>query len=195
MFTLRRKKKKKPKSHEEESEYAAPKEKLSSAKKKERGEKVIVLIDYEGISKGVALKGKILDCKGLNTILRECAKFGEVLHRFCFLPDHYIRRNEDGKILREIMAAGFRPMVGFSTNEAVKEKDRIDSLMTNVGKELIENTEIGKIVIVALDSDFVELATSAISKGVEPVRPPLEQVSFFLKEIIHTQLPSLNLND
>jgi len=155
--------------------------------------KIGVLLDYENIASEAISKGSTISFKGLSNLFKECAKLGNLILPMAFLPDHFIKNSTGGDVLQDLHTAGFYPIPCKSTNS--KNKDKVDSIMVEVGKSLIDETQISRIVIVSHDGDFIPLFNYATSHGVKPLLMSGKKISFIFKKIAEgnrVTLPSLN---
>ncbi len=152
----------------------------------EKKNRLAVLIDYENISREAALEGKILDFEKL---LQECLEFGMIDFAFLFVPDHLVSYRMP---VSKIYDKGFNVIAcpsAYNSNTQLKEKDRVDTIMTKIGSKLVERTDLTHIVIVSHDGDFVPLANEAKFHGKKVIAVAGEHVSFLLKQVVDIMYP------
>lgn len=112
--------------------------------------KVAVLVDYENIAIQASGDIKVPD---LGKLEDECLKYGIIIHPMVFV-------SESGRYLihENVYDKGFFLMLCPEVrNGQIKEKDRVDTLMTEYGIRLIEHSDIDIVVVVTNDGDFVRL--------------------------------------
>lgn len=140
-----------------------------------------VFLDYENISKEAALENKSIDFEALR---KELLKIGHIAFAFIFIPEHLVTYS----LPRYVYDKGFY-VVACPGSGNGKEKDRVDTNMTEMGIRLIEHSDITDLVIVSRDSDFVRLANYARFHGKKVIVFAGKKVSFILKEVADEIFP------
>ncbi len=159
-------------------------------KKTEKLNHLLVLIDYENIiisirSEEIAER-KVFD---FDKLREECLLIGAIDFSFVFIPEHML--NVD-----KVSTSRDRFYYGLSDyfndknlkiiacpSKAIKEKDRVDYIMTEFGKDFINLIPtLTHIVIVAMDGDYNNLANKAKDQKKEVVLFCGEKVSAVLKK-------------
>jgi uncharacterized LabA/DUF88 family protein len=153
--------------------------------------KIGILLDYENIASEGIKKGATISYQGLHNLFKSCTKYGQPIFQLAFLPDHFIRNTSGGNVLLDLFNTGFTPFVCKTTSG--KEKDRVDYIMTEWGKRLIDYSSIEKIIIISHDKDFIPLYNYAIGRQVKPILMSGKKISQVFKNIVelHAPLPSL----
>jgi len=152
----------------------------------ERKKRVAVFVDYENIAHAIVEQGKILD---LDALLTQCLELGNIEFSFLFVPTHMVsyylppRLNEKGFY---VLACPGRKN---GHNGSNKEKDRVDTIMTEIGYKLVEHSDIDIVVIVSHDGDFVRLANFARMHGKKVIAIAGPKISYLLKQVVEVVLP------
>jgi len=151
-------------------------------KRRTEEKKIAILVDYENISQFAAEQGKIID---LDAISRHCLEtLGMIEFAFLFVPIHLVSY----QLPNHLPDQGFYPVACKSRNG--KEKDRVDTIMTEVGMKLVEHSDIDILVIVSHDGDFVRLANFAkFHKKKTVVLADDEKISYLLKQVVDIIYP------
>ena len=119
--------------------------------------KFAIFFDYKNLEINLRDKDRFNDFSWLmDPLLKE----GKIIFAFVFIPDHYANR------VPLIMLANkhrFQPILcprelGKTTT---KDKDTVDAKMEDLGKAILEHSDITDIIIVSGDSDFQELSVFA----------------------------------
>jgi len=154
---------------------------LKSEPKKHR---LAILVDYENVSREAALEGKVLD---FDKLLSECLQAGIVDFAFVFVPSHLVTY----RLPSYIYSKGFYIVSCPSAygNTGLKEKDRVDTIMSEMGLKLIERAELTHLVIVSHDGDFIRLANYAKQHGKKVIAVAGEHISFLLKQVVDVIYP------
>lgn len=152
--------------------------------KTEKQNRLAILIDYENISREAALEGKILD---FDKLLMECLQAGIIDFAFLFVPSHLVTY----RLPEYIYGKGFYIISCPSafTSSGLKDKDKVDTIMTEVGLKLVERTDLTHIVIVSHDGDFVRLANQAKFHGKKIIAVAGEHISYLLKQVVDIIYP------
>jgi len=151
--------------------------KFESAEKKNR---LAVLVDYENVSREAALEGKVLD---FDKLLNECLQVGFIDFAFVFVPSHLVSYRLPEYIYNKGAYIVSCPSA-YKENTELKEKDRVDTIMMEVGSKLIERSDLTHVVIVSHDGDFVRLANRAKFHGKKIIAVAGEHISFLLKQVV-----------
>jgi uncharacterized LabA/DUF88 family protein len=146
--------------------------------------RLAIFIDYENIAREAALSGKILD---FDKLLEECLEVGSIDFAFVFVPAHLVSY----RLPEYIYNKGFYIVSCPSAynGKGLKEKDRVDTIMTEIGRKLIERSDLTHIVIVSHDGDFVRLANDAKLHRKRVVAIAGESISFLLKKVVDIIYP------
>ncbi len=159
-------------------------QKLGLKSEPEKKSRLAILVDYENISREAALTGKILDFEKL---LQECLEFGMIDFAFLFVPAHLVSYRMPVNIIYD---KGFNIVACPSAYiNGIKEKDRVDTIMTKIGSKFVERTDLTHIVIVSHDGDFVPLANEAKFHGKKVIAIAGEHISFLLKQVVDILYP------
>jgi len=148
-------------------------------KEKEKEKNVAVVVDYLGIvlADEVVLNRKIID---FDLLRDECIKYGKLIFPFLFIPQGY-------SLPAHIHDKGFYPIECPPKNgNEGKEKDRVDTIMTEVGTKFLEHADIDVLMIVARDGDFVRLGNTAKFFKKKLVIMAVEKTSYLLKNLADT---------
>ncbi len=151
----------------------------------EKKNRLAILVDYENISREAALEGKILD---FDKLLNECLQAGLIDFAFIFVPSHLVTF----RLPEYIYGKGFYIIScpsAYGANTQLKEKDRVDTIMTEVGLKLVERTDLTHVVIVSHDGDFVRLANQAKFHGKKIIAVAGEHISYLLKQVVDVVYP------
>jgi len=151
----------------------------------EKKNRLAILVDYENISREAALTGKILD---FDKLLNECLRVGFIDFAFVFVPSHLVSFRLPEYIYNKGAYIISCPSA-YKENTELKEKDRVDTIMTEVGLKLVERTDLTHIVIVSHDGDFVRLANQAKFHDKKVVAIASEHISFLLKQVVDIVYP------
>lgn len=116
-----------------------------------------IFFDYKNLESHLRNRDRFLDFSWLTGPL---LKEGKIIFAFVFIPDHYANRVP---LLLLANKHRFQPILcpremGKSTT---KDKDTVDAKMEDLGKALIEHSDITDVVIVSGDGDFQELTVFA----------------------------------
>jgi len=153
----------------------------------QRRNRVAVLVDYENITRAVAVGGKILD---LDALLRQCLELGHVEFPFLFVPIHLVSYHLPPRLNEKSFYVVACPSKnGQGQSEQLKEKDRVDTIMTELGCKLVEHSDIDTLVVVSHDGDFVRLANFGRFHGKKVIAIAGEKISHLLKQIVEVVLP------
>jgi hypothetical protein len=152
---------------------------LFGKSEKKKINRLAVLIDYENINREAALHGKILD---FGKIKEECLKIGFVDFAFVFTPEHLV----SFRMPPHIYDKGFYVI---SCPKGQKEKDRVDTIMSEIGFKLIDRSDITHLVIVSQDGDFVRLANYGKEHRKHVIAVVGERISFLLKQVVDIIYP------
>ncbi len=153
---------------------------MFSEKKKEK--KIIIIVDYMNVNMKAAELGKIVDLKKLK---EECLEIGIVKDSFIGIPSQYVTEEN----ITRFYNAGFKPLVAPKYTIDMKDKDRVDSILTDFAeRNFDENSDITDIVVVTHDGDFIPLANfmkdrkkNVILYGIQDISNALIQVVDELK--------------
>lgn len=153
---------------------------MFSKKKKEK--KLIIIVDYMNVNMKAAELGKIIDLKKL---LKECLEIGIVKDAFIGIPSQYVTEENIARFYN----AGFKPLVAPKYTSNMKDKDRVDTILTDFAqRNFDENSDVTDIVIVTHDGDFILLSNfmkqrkkNVILYGIENISNALIQVVDELK--------------
>lgn len=159
--------------------------KLFGKSEPEKKNRLAILVDYENISREAALEGKVLD---FDKLLRECLQAGIIDFAFVFVPSHLVTY----RLPDYIYSKGFYIVScpsAYNTGSGLKEKDRVDTIMTELGLKLVERADLTHIVIVSHDGDFLRLANQARFHGKRVVAIAGESISFLLKQVVDIVYP------
>ena len=153
--------------------------------KVEKQNRLAILIDYENISREAALEGKVLD---FDKLLNECLQAGFIDFAFIFVPSHLVTY----RLPEYIYSKGFYIVScpsAFNSNTQLKEKDKVDTIMSEMGTKFVERTDLTHLVIVSHDGDFVRLANQAKFHGKKVIAVAGEHISFLLKQVVDIIYP------
>jgi len=158
--------------------------KLFGKSESEKKNRLAILIDYENVSREAALDGKVLD---FDKLLEECLEVGSIDFAFVFVPAHLVSY----RLPEYIYNKGFYIVSCPSAynGKGLKEKDKVDTIMTEIGRKLIERSDLTHIVIVSHDGDFVRLANDAKLHRKRVVAIAGESISFLLKKVVDIIYP------
>lgn len=158
---------------------------LKSEPEKKNQNRLAILIDYENISREASLQGKILD---FDKVLEECLEVGSIDFAFVFVPAHLVSY----RLPEYIYNKGFYIVScpsAFNSNTQLKEKDRVDTIMSEMGSKLVERSDLTHLVIVSRDGDFVRLANQAKFHGKKVIAVAGEHISYVLKQVVDAIYP------
>lgn len=116
-----------------------------------------IFFDYKNLESNLRDRDRFSDFSWLiNPLLKE----GKIIFAFVFIPDHYANRVP---LLLLANRHRFQPIlcpreIGKATT---KDKDTVDAKMEDLGKAIIEHSDVTDIVIVSGDGDFQELTVFA----------------------------------
>jgi hypothetical protein len=162
-------------------------------KKSESGKinHLLVLVDYENIIKSdeMAFGKKVLD---FDKLREECLSTGIIILSLVFVPEHMLNDKFDSPrdkfyygLTDYLYEKDFRIIA--CPSKALKQKDRVDFIMTEMGKDFINLIPtLSHIAIVAMDGDYMELANRAKNQKKEIILFCGEKVSAVLKKIAGT---------
>ncbi len=159
--------------------------KLFGKPEPEKKNRLAVLVDYENVSREAAFEGKVLD---FDKLLNECLQVGFIDFAFIFVPSHLVTY----RLPEYIYSKGFYIIScpsAFNSNTHLKEKDRVDTIMSEMGAKLVERTDLTHLVIVSHDGDFVRLANQAKFHNKKVVAIAGEHISFLLKQVVDIIYP------
>ncbi len=134
-------------------------------KKSEKLNHLLVLVDYENIIKSEEItERKILD---FDQLREECLSIGAIDFSFVFIPEHIL--NDKVSTSRDRFYYGLSDYLHDKDfkiiacpAKTIKQKDRVDFIMTEIGKDFINLIPtLSHVVIVAMDGDYTELANRA----------------------------------
>ncbi len=163
----------------------------SESERCEKKNRLAILIDYENISREASLQGKVLD---LDKVLEECLEIGIIDFCFVFVPAHLVSYRLPEYIYNKGAYIVSCPSA-YNMNTQLKEKDRVDTIMSEIGLKLTERSDLTHIVIVSHDGDFLRLANNAKHHGKKVIVIAGENISFALKKVVEVHpLPLKNKN-
>jgi hypothetical protein len=136
---------------------------------------LVLLIDYENVGKEVISGKQVVD---LSAIRNECLKIGVIDLSVAFAPEHLIY---DG-LTDYLHDRNYMLIACPSKNK--KQKDWVDTIMTEFGKLCANLSIITHIVIVAMDGDFTELANYARDHRKKTIVFASENISSTLREVV-----------
>lgn len=145
----------------------------------EKKNRLAILIDYENVSREASLQGKILD---FDKLLEECLEIGSIDFVFVFVPAHLVSYRLPGYIYNK--GAYVVACPGAYNSGGLKEKDRVDTIMSEIGLKLVERSDLTHVVIVSHDSDFLRLANNTKLHGKKVIAIAGENISFALKQVV-----------
>jgi hypothetical protein len=151
----------------------------------EKKNHLLLLVDWENVARAAAIEGKILD---IEKLCEECLEVGFLEFKFIFAPDHLVSYRMP---TRSIYNRGFYIITcpsKYGENE-LKEKDRVDTIMSEIGKKFIERSDITHIVIVTHDGDFTRLSNIAKDHRKKIIAIAGENISFLLKQVVDVVYP------
>jgi uncharacterized LabA/DUF88 family protein len=141
--------------------------------------KAVLILDYLNISLSVVADKKIIDLEGL--IRMAVDEIGEVVAAIAFLPINIAEEQ-----IQNLDNAGFFCVFcpRQIATEYIKEKDRVDSRMTNFSIKVFGSCEtITDIIIASNDGDFIPLCNFFKQKGVNVHVWGTEQASRNLRSL------------
>lgn len=151
--------------------------------KLKRKRKVAIFVDYENVAKSVVDQGKNID---LDAVTRQCAEIGCIEFAYLFAPMHLVSYS----LPAHVCDKGFYVVACPGRNgKDGKEKDRVDTIMTEMGFKLINSTNLTDIVIVSADGDFVRLANHARFHLKRVTVFAGDNLSYLLKRAVDVVLP------
>ncbi|KKR88900.1 MAG: hypothetical protein UW50_C0001G0021 [Candidatus Wolfebacteria bacterium GW2011_GWA1_44_24] len=143
-----------------------------------KNRQMVVLIDYENISRQAIMEGKILDFKKFRDELLE---IGNIDFAFVFIyPDMFYGLPEITDLGFEIIACPKR------TVETYKIEDTVDIHIIRIGLKLLRYKEITDIVIVSNDRHMAEIIKEAKNHGKTVHLFGTKSVSSSLKKILES---------
>jgi len=148
-------------------------------------DRLAILVDYENVSREAALGGQVLD---FDKLVNECLQVGFIDFSFVFVPSHLVTF----RLPDYIYGKGFNIIScpsAYNSGNQLKEKDQVDTIMSEMGLKLVERTDITHLVIVSHDGDFVRLANQAKFHGKKIIAVAGERISFLLKQVVDVIYP------
>ncbi len=156
---------------------------LLSKEKKKSVNRLAVLIDYENILRSTEIK--ILNFEAL---IDKCLEIGIIDFILVFTPYHLVGQS----LPRYLYNRGIYLVVcpsAYDSSVTLKEKDRVDTILSEFGLKLVERTDLTHIVIATQDGDLVRLANLARFNKKKVIAFAGEKISFVLKQAVDEILP------
>jgi len=160
--------------------------KLFGKSESEKKNRLAILVDYENVSREAALEGKVLD---FDKLLSECLQAGIIDFAVIFVPNHLVTYRLPDYIYDKGFYVISCPSAYRNGSRNQKEKDRVDTIMTEFGLKLTERTDLTHLIIVSHDGDFVRLANYAKQHGKKVIAVAGEHISFLLKQVVDVIYP------
>ncbi len=153
--------------------------------KDEKNNRLVILIDYENISREASLQGKILD---FDKLRQECLEIGIIDFILVFVPSHLVSYRLPEYIYNKGMYIISCPSA-YSDSKPLKEKDRVDTIMMEFGLKLVDRTDLTHLVVVSHDGDFVRLMNQAKDRRKKVIAIAGEKISYVLKQVVDMIYP------
>jgi len=115
-----------------------------------------VLIDYMNLEYGI--KNPVERFRDFSWLFDPILEEGKIIFAFVFIPEQVSSRPP---IMQLFHSHGFSPILCPRQIDGAitKDKDTVDARMIDLGKELIEHSDITHLVVVSGDADFQRLIT------------------------------------